>query len=207
MNDCDRSCLWVSKDQTDRMIYIIMGVSGCGKSTLGALLSEKLGWPMHEGDDFHPQENIEKMSRGEPLTDQDRFPWLLKLHEVIERERCSGSDALVVCSALKRLYRQILLYGSKALSSSSGLDEDVLPPSCPDVFFLFLHGDYDLLHQRMVARRGHYMGANLLRSQFDVLEPPLDEENVLPLDIRRSISDMATEVEQHVMSLKSSPMP
>ncbi|XP_035514697.1 probable gluconokinase isoform X2 [Morone saxatilis] len=189
------------------MIYIIMGVSGCGKSTLGALLSEKLGWPMHEGDDFHPQENIEKMSRGEPLTDQDRFPWLLKLHEVIERERCSGSDALVVCSALKRLYRQILLYGSKALSSSSGLDEDVLPPSCPDVFFLFLHGDYDLLHQRMVARRGHYMGANLLRSQFDVLEPPLDEENVLPLDIRRSISDMATEVEQHVMSLKSSPMP
>ncbi|XP_041793252.1 probable gluconokinase [Chelmon rostratus] len=187
------------------MIYIIMGVSGSGKSTLGAFLSEKLGWPLHEGDNFHPPENIMKMARGEPLTDQDRLPWLLKLHEVIERERCSGCDALVVCSALKRLYRQILLYGTKALTSSSGPGQDILPPASPDVFFLFLHGDYELLHQRMVARRGHYMKADLLRSQCDVLEPPLDEENVLPLDIRRSIPDMAMEVERHVISLKSSP--
>ncbi|XP_070761177.1 probable gluconokinase [Enoplosus armatus] len=186
------------------MIYIIMGVSGCGKSTLGAFLSEKLGWPLHEGDDFHPQENIEKMARGEPLTDQDRLPWLLKLHEVIKRERCSGSNALVACSALKHLYRQILLYGSKALAPSSAPDQDIPPPTSPDVFFLFLHGDYDLLYQRMVARNGHYMREHLLRSQFDVLEPPLDEENVLPLDIRRSIADMAKEVEKHV---KSSPMP
>ncbi|XP_070690621.1 probable gluconokinase [Pempheris klunzingeri] len=189
------------------MIYIIMGVSGSGKSSLGALLSQKLGWPLHEGDNFHPPENIEKMARGEPLTDQDRVPWLLKLHEVIESERCSGCDALVVCSALKRLYRQILLYGPEALNSPSGSDEDTLPPTSPDVYFLFLHGDYDLLYQRMVARRGHYMKADLLRSQFDVLEPPLDEENVLPLDIRRSMPDMAMEVERHVISLKSSSMP
>ncbi|XP_049433880.1 probable gluconokinase [Epinephelus fuscoguttatus] len=189
------------------MIYIIMGVSGCGKSSLGALLSEKLGWPLHEGDDFHPQGNIEKMARGEPLTDQDRLPWLLKLHEVIERERRSGSDALVACSALKRLYRQILLYGSKALAFSSGPDQDILPPTYPDVFFIFLHGDYNLIQQRMVARRGHYMKADMLRSQFDDLEPPSDEENVLPLDIRRSITDMAMEVEKHAISLKSSSMP
>ncbi|XP_033493615.1 putative gluconokinase [Epinephelus lanceolatus] len=189
------------------MIYIIMGVSGCGKSSLGALLSEKLGWPLHEGDDFHPQGNIEKMARGEPLTDQDRLPWLLKLHEVIERERRSGSDALVACSALKRLYRQILLYGSKALAFSSGPDQDILPPTYPDVFFIFLHGDYNLIQQRMVARRGHYMKADMLRSQFDDLEPPSDEENVLPLDIRRSITDMAMEVEKHAISLKSSPVP
>lgn len=189
------------------MIYIIMGVSGCGKSSLGALLSEKLGWPLHEGDDFHPQGNIEKMARGEPLTDQDRLPWLLKLHEVIERERRSGSDALVACSALKRLYRQILLYGSKALAFSSGPDLDILPPTYPDVFFIFLHGDYNLIQQRMVARRGHYMKADMLRSQFDDLEPPSDEENVLPLDIRRSITDMAMEVEKHAISLKSSPVP
>ncbi|XP_049908050.1 probable gluconokinase [Epinephelus moara] len=189
------------------MIYIIMGVSGCGKSSLGALLSEKLGWPLHEGDDFHPQGNIEKMARGEPLTDQDRLPWLLKLHEVIERERRSGSDALVACSALKRLYRQILLYGSKALAFSSGPDQDILPPTYPDVFFIFLHGDYNLIQQRMVARRGHYMKADMLRSQFDDLEPPSDEENVLPLDIRRSITDMAVEVEKHAISLKSSPVP
>ncbi|KAL7391818.1 hypothetical protein ABVT39_015401 [Epinephelus coioides] len=177
------------------------------RSSLGALLSEKLGWPLHEGDDFHPQGNIEKMARGEPLTDQDRLPWLLKLHEVIERERRSGSDALVACSALKRLYRQILLYGSKALAFSSGPDQDILPPTYPDVFFIFLHGDYNLIQQRMVARRGHYMKADMLRSQFDDLEPPSDEENVLPLDIRRSITDMAMEVEKHAISLKSSSMP
>lgn len=189
------------------MIYIIMGVSGCGKSSLGAFLSEKLGWPLHEGDDFHPQGNIEKMARGEPLTDQDRLPWLLKLHEVIERERCSGSHALVSCSALKRQYRQILLYGSKALASSSSPDQIIPPPTSPDVFFLFLRGDFSVIQQRMVARKGHYMKADLLRSQFDILEPPSDEENVLPLDIRRSITDMATEVQKHIISLRSSPVP
>ncbi|XP_034452131.1 probable gluconokinase isoform X1 [Hippoglossus hippoglossus] len=182
------------------MIYIIMGVSGCGKSSFGAHLSEKLGWTLHEGDDFHPQENVEKMAQGEPLTDEDRFPWLLRLHEVIQTERCSGSDALVTCSALKRLYRQILLHGSRAL------DQDILPPVAPDVFFLFLHGDYGLIHQRMVARRGHYMKADLLRSQFDALEPPLDEENVLSLDISRSVTDLGAEVEQHIIGLKSSPV-
>ncbi|XP_042343436.1 probable gluconokinase isoform X2 [Plectropomus leopardus] len=135
---------------------------------------------------------------------QIRLPWLLKLHEVITSERFSGSDALVVCSALKRLYRQILLYGSKALFSSSGSDQEILPPTIPDVFFLFMHGDYDLIQQRMVARKGHYMKADMLRSQFDVLEPPSDEENVLALDIRRSIADMAMEVEEHIISFKSS---
>ncbi|XP_053181113.1 probable gluconokinase [Scomber japonicus] len=183
------------------MIYIIMGVSGCGKSTLGAFLSEKLGWPLHEGDNFHPQANIEKMARGEALTDQDRMPWLLTLHEVIERERSSGSDALVVCSALKRLYRQILLYGSRALTSFSSVHPGIPLSNPPDVFFLFLYGDYDLIHQRIVARKGHYMKEDMLRSQFEVLEPPLDEENVLPLNIARSLADMATEVENHYNSL------
>jgi len=119
------------------------------------------------------------------------------------RERSSGSNALVVCSALKRQYRQILLYGSAALCSSTGSHQEILPSAAPDVFFLYLHGDYNIIHQRMVARKGHYMTADLLRSQFDVLEPPSDEENVLSLDIRRSIADMAVEVEKHIISLKS----
>ncbi|KAM9858964.1 putative gluconokinase [Aulostomus maculatus] len=187
------------------MIYIIMGVSGCGKSSFGAFLSEKLGWPLHEGDDYHPQENIDKMAGGKPLTDQDRLPWLLRLHEVIQRTRCSGSDALVACSALKRRYRQILLYGPRALISSCP-DQEVPPPSPHDIYFLFLHGNYDLIHQRMVARSGHYMKAQLLCSQFDVLEPPLDEENVVSLDISRSIADMAGEVEKHLDGLRSSPV-
>ncbi|XP_041855084.1 probable gluconokinase isoform X2 [Melanotaenia boesemani] len=187
------------------MIYIIMGVSGSGKSSLGMFLSEKLGWPFHEGDNYHPWENIQKMAHGEPLTDKDRLPWLLKLHEVIERERSSGSDAFMACSALKRQYRQILLYGSTALTtSSSGSLQDILPPTLPDVFFLYLYGDYDFIYQRMVARKGHYMRADLLRSQFDVLEPPLDEENALSLDIRRGITDMAGEVQKHIISQRPS---
>ncbi|XP_013876215.1 probable gluconokinase [Austrofundulus limnaeus] len=184
------------------MIYILMGVSGSGKTSLGTFLSEKLGWPFYEGDNFHPHENIQKMARGEPLTDQDRFPWLLKLHEIINRERSSGSDALIACSALKRLYRQILLHGSSALTSSSCPHQSISPPTSSDVFFLYLHGDYDFIYQRMVARKGHYMKADLLRSQFDILEPPTDEENVLPLDIRKSVADLVLEVEKHLLSLK-----
>lgn len=120
------------------------------------------------------------------------------------RERGSGCEAFVSCSALKRLYRQILLHGSKALDSSNSPDGEVPPPSPPHVLFLFLHGDYDLIQQRVAARRGHYMKADLLRSQFAVLEPPSDEENVLPLDLSRSISDLATEVQEHIVRLKSS---
>ncbi|TNM89695.1 hypothetical protein fugu_003929 [Takifugu bimaculatus] len=162
-----------------------------------------LGWRLHEGDDFHPQENIDKMSKGEPLTDQDRLPWLLRLHEVIESEMRSGSDALLTCSALKRLYRQILLHGSRALVPSCP-DNATQPPNSPHIYFLFLHGDFELLNQRVLARKGHYMKADLLRSQFDDLEPPLEEENVLLLDVSRNISDIAMEVERHLISLKSS---
>lgn len=118
------------------------------------------------------------------------------------RTRLSGSDALVACSALKHLYRQILLHGSKALSPTSSPGLEALPATIPGVFFLFLHGEYELIHQRMVARGGHYMKAELLRSQFDVLEPPGTEENALLLDIRRSILDMAVEVERHVRCFK-----
>ncbi|KAK7933184.1 hypothetical protein WMY93_004080 [Mugilogobius chulae] len=186
------------------MIYILMGVSGCGKSSLGAFLSEKLGWPLHEGDEFHPQENIEKMSRGEALTDQDRFPWLLRLHEVIERVRCCGGNALVACSALKRLYRQILLHGTRAFSCCSSASQVPPPPvAFPDVCFLFLYGDYHIIYQRLASRKGHYMKAVLLQSQFDTLEPPSDEENVLPLNITtKTITEMAEEVEKHLMSRK-----
>lgn len=115
------------------------------------------------------------------------------------RERCSGSDALVTCSALKRHYRWIMLHGAKAL------DQDILPPIAPDVFFLFLQGDYSLIHQRVASRRGHYMKADLLHSQFDILEPPLEEDNVLTLDISRSITDVAIEVEKHIIKFKPSP--
>ncbi|XP_056448115.1 probable gluconokinase isoform X1 [Gadus chalcogrammus] len=186
------------------MIVIIMGVSGCGKSTLGTLLSEKLGWPLYEGDDFHPPENIDKMARGEALTDQDRFPWLHKLHQATVKARRSSSDAIVVCSALKRLYRLILLHGRQALTSSSCSEREALPPSLPGVYFLFLNGDYELIHQRMVARSGHYMRADMLQSQFSALEPPGAEERVLTVDIRKDIGDIVTEV-VNLLSLRALP--
>lgn len=123
----------------------------------------------------------------------------------VYRERKSGCDAFIACSALKRQYRQILLHGAEALASSSSSsscpDQRASPCTSADVFFLFLHGDYDLIKQRLESRTGHYMKADLLRSQFDTLQPPLvGEENVLPLDIKRSLSDMAMEVEEHLAS-------
>uniref|UniRef100_A0A8C5BAM9 Gluconokinase n=1 Tax=Gadus morhua TaxID=8049 RepID=A0A8C5BAM9_GADMO len=147
------------------MIVIIMGVSGCGKYLVCECLCLQLGWPLYEGDDFHPPENIDKMARGEALTDQDRFPWLHKLHQATVKARRSSSDAIVVCSALKRLYRLILLHGRQALTSSSCTEREALPPSLPG-----------LIHQRMVARSGHYMRADMLQSQFSALEPPGAEE-------------------------------
>ncbi|CAF94925.1 unnamed protein product [Tetraodon nigroviridis] len=144
------------------------------------------------------------MANGEPLTDQDRLPWLLRLHDVIESETRSGCDALLTCSALKRLYRQILLHGSRALTPSLCPDQSMLPSTLPHIYFLFLQGNFELLQQRILARRGHYMKADLLRSQFDALEPPLEEENVLLLDVSRNISDIAMEVEKHLIGLKSS---
>lgn len=130
---------------------------------------------------------------------------LIKLFTVYvhHRERRSSSDALVACSALKRLYRLILLHGSKALPTSTS--STPLPHSVPSVFFLFLHGDYEVIRKRMVERSGHFMKADLLASQFDVLELPVEgrEENVVRLDVSRSIPDMAMEVEKHLSSLKS----
>lgn len=172
---------------------------------MGTLLSEKLGWPLYEGDDFHPLENIEKMGRSEALTDQDRFPWLLKLHEAIAKERRLSSDAVVICSALKRLYRQILLHGDKALPSASCPEQEVPPPSLPGIYFVFLHGDDELIHQRLASRRGHYMRAGMLQSQLAALEPPGEEEGVLPMDIRRGVGDIATEVVALLLSLRAAP--
>lgn len=127
-------------------------------------------------------------------------------------ERNAGCNALIACSALKRQYRQILLHGAQALAAasssssswSSRQDQSATSYTSSDVFFLFLHGDYDLIRRRMESRTGHFMKADLLRSQFDTLQPPLvGEENVLPLNIRWTLSDMAMEVEEHIASVKS----
>jgi gluconokinase len=148
---------------------ILMGVSGCGKTTVGSLLAAQLGWDFIEGDDYHPAGNIEKMSRGIPLTDEDRLPWLNSLQRIL-LDRCAHREPLIMaCSALKENYRSILLEG------------------CPSAHFVYLKGDFDLIQERMRGRREHFMKTNLLRSQFETLEEPRD---ALTVDIRQSPESM-----------------
>lgn len=135
-------------------VIILMGVSGAGKTTVGRLLAADLGWEFLDGDAFHPPENVAKMARGEPLTDADRLPWLDRLHDLIAQRLANDEPLVLASSALKRDYRRRLLVDHRGVA------------------LVFLRGDYDLLHRRLSRRRGHYMPAALLPSQFAALEPP-----------------------------------
>ena len=132
--------------------YIIMGVSGCGKSTIAQKLSEKTGIPFVDADDFHPTQNIEKMSQGIPLNDEDRLPWLENLNAFLQKES-TNNGAILACSALKESYRKIL---------SSNIS----------VAWIYLKGDFNTIYSRLKQRKNHFMDSNLLQSQFDTLEEP-----------------------------------
>lgn len=136
------------------MVIVLMGVSGCGKTTVGLRLAERLGCEFHDGDGYHPPENVEKMRRGVPLTEADRVPWLRRLCELIRDRADRGEDAIVACSALSQNARQQL-----------GVDE-------ADVALVHLKGTKDLIASRLTQRKGHYMPADLLDSQFAALEDP-----------------------------------
>ena len=138
------------------MILIVMGVSSSGKSTIGYLLSERLGWPILDGDDFHLRANVEKMSRGIPLTDEDRYPWLDRLAELIADHLKKDQSMILACSALKQAYRTRL----------------VVDPS--KTLFIYLKGSYKLILARMSERSGHYMKPHMLVSQLSTLEEPQD---------------------------------
>jgi len=139
------------------MIVVLMGVSGSGKTTVGRILAEKLGWVFLDADDFHPAANIAKMSRGEPLTDEDRRPWLEALRDRIDEACARNEDVVLACSALKHAYRDYLR-------------ED--EPGC--VRYVYLEGSEELIRERLAKRRGHFMPPGLLHSQFEALEPPAD---------------------------------
>lgn len=143
------------------MVLVVMGVSGSGKSTIGKLLSDRLGVPFADADDYHPQSNIEKMKAGIPLNDNDRYPWLQKLAQLISDHQKPG--LILACSALKENYRTIL--GSK-------INEELK--------WVYLKADPSLIAERM-AKRNHFMPVALLKSQLDVLEPP---SNAIVLEIK-----------------------
>jgi carbohydrate kinase (thermoresistant glucokinase family) len=134
------------------MIYIVMGVSGSGKTTIGKLLAERLGLPFYDADDFHPVENIQKMSAGISLSDEDRFPWLDRLRSNFSTWDRPG--AVLACSALKEVYRSFL----KAEFNN--------------LCFIYLQGSFELIYRRMQQRNNHFMDASMLQSQFDAFEVP-----------------------------------
>ena len=136
------------------MLIIITGVSGVGKTTIGKLLSENMGWTFYEGDDYHTDVNLDKMRNGTPLTDDDRWPWLNALRTKISEIMLHEKDAVLSCSALKESYRMRLGSGLK------------------DIVFVYLRGDYQLVRNRISARVGHFMSADLLVSQYSDLEEP-----------------------------------
>ena len=147
------------------MIVVVMGVSGSGKTTLGRALARELGAEFLEGDRFHPEANVAKMSRGEPLSDADRWPWLDRLAEELARVRKAGGNAVLACSALKRAYRDHLRKGA------------------PELRLLFLKGDKALIQERLRARTQHFMPPGLLDSQFASLEEPGPDESPIVIDV------------------------
>lgn len=146
-------------------IIVVMGVSGCGKSTIASMLAHRLHWTYEDADWFHPWSNIEKMHAGQPLTDDDRRPWLHAIAAWIDTARRTGDHGVIACSALKRAYRDILIGGRR------------------DVSLVYLKGDRDLIARRLATRNGHFMPASLLDSQFAELEEPQADETPIVVSI------------------------
>lgn len=160
------------------MIIVLMGVSGSGKTTVGKALARQLGSTFVDADDFHPAANIEKMHRGEPLTDEDRRPWLAAIHQRLLEAARRGENVVLACSALKHTYR------------------DYLQHEEPDrIYFVYLHGSEELIRQRLAARKGHFMNSGLLHSQFETLEPP---ENAIVVDIAPPPDEIAANIRRKI---------
>lgn len=155
---------------------VVMGVSGSGKSTVADKLAARLRWTYEDGDRFHPKSNVEKMSAGHPLTDEDRRPWLQAIADEIDRVCKAGEHVVIACSALKRAYRDILVHGRN------------------DVRFVYLDGTQELIAGRLAKRKDHFMPAGLLASQFKTLEPPGTDENPIAVSIDASVDAIVDDI-------------
>ena len=162
------------------MIVVVMGVAGSGKSTIGTMLAAAFGCPFLEGDSLHDPANVEKMSRGIPLTDADRQPWLAAINARLRAASTRGEDLVAACSALTQASRSVLAAGVA-------------------IVWVYLKGSPDVLQSRLERRTGHYMKAGMLASQLDALEEPSD---AIVADISQSPADIV----QHILTeLRQSP--
>ena len=159
---------------------VIMGVSGVGKTTIGKLLAIKSTMPFFDGDDFHSAANITKMASGQALNDEDRKDWLQNLNQLIIKH-CKLQGCILACSALKEKYRNTLSNGMEA-----------------NIVFVFLHGNYNVILQRLQLRKNHFIPASLLQSQFDILDLPL---NALQISIEKSPEDIVSIIHNHLKQL------
>ena len=157
------------------MVVVIFGVSGAGKTTLSKLLARELGWAFYEADNLHSPGNVEKMHASIPLTDEDRWPWLESLRELVKRSLAAGENANLACSALKKKYRDCLQVGA-------------------DVRFVYLRGSYELIANQLRHRRGHFMNPALLQSQFADLEEPRPTEGAIVIELGRSPNELVKEI-------------
>lgn len=156
---------------------VLMGVSGYGKTSVSQALSNELEWSFYDGDDFHSLEEVKKMSKGMPLNDEDRAPWLEALHDLISEQLRARKNTILACSALKKKYRQQLRKGNEGL------------------VFVFLDWDFDLILSRMRNRNDHFMQPNMLKSQFDTLEIP---SNALRVNIDQPIAAIVHEIIEYI---------
>jgi gluconokinase len=161
---------------------VVMGVSGSGKTSAAEELTRQLGWEYIEGDDLHPQANVAKMAGGIPLDDEDRWPWLQRIAEVIGGHEAAGTSVIVTCSALKRSYRDLLREGH------------------PSVWFAHVQASPEVLAERLANRQGHYMPPSLLDSQLATLEPLGDGEpgDVIAGDgpLQQTVADLLADLKR-----------
>ncbi|NUR49358.1 MAG: gluconokinase [Hamadaea sp.] len=152
---------------------VVMGVSGCGKSTVARRIAERTGFLFADADDFHSEENIERMRRGVPLNDADRGPWLNRLAWWLAQQERLGVSTVLACSALRRSYR------------------DVLRSGAPSLDFVHLDGPMQVIQLRLAHRAGHYMPASLLESQYAALEPLQPDEHGVVLNLAETPDELA----------------
>jgi gluconokinase len=172
------------------LAIIVMGVSGSGKTSVGEYLATRLGMAFLEGDGLHPASNVEKMSKGIPLTDEDRMPWLDLIGERMAAFVARREGIVVSCSALKRSYRERL-----RAAVDGELD------------FVYLHGSKDLLTKRMGGRQGHFMPTSLLASQLKTLEVPTGEPGVVTVDIDRPVHGIVDAAVEGLAAIHQSGTP